>query len=60
MLLKEKRKRKKLKDSKKKRSAVANAALNGNKNEIERPIYKTCGRLYDGVYYTERSNLVSD
>ena len=35
MLLKEKRKREKLKNSKEKRSAVINVILSENKNEIE-------------------------
>ena len=67
MFLKEKRKGEKLKDPKKKKSAIANAALSGNKNEngngngaAGRLTYKTCGRLYDDVCYTERPDLASD
>lgn len=48
------------------KSAVANAALSGNKNKIkaeagtERPSCKTGGRLHWGVCYTERPDSAPD
>ena len=62
MFLKEKRKEKKLKDPKKKRSAIVNVTLSENKNgiEAERPFCKICDRLHDNVCYIERSDLTSN
>ena len=62
MFLEEERKGEKPKDSEE-RSAIINAALSGNKNgngAAGRPICKICDRLYGGVCYIERPDLVSD
>ena len=59
MFLKEKRKKEKFKNSKK-RNAIVNVALSENKNEfeVEKSFYKICDRLYNNIYYIERSNLI--